>query len=134
MSGCTRFWIGFSLLVVVQLACTRSDSGGERLVFPTQTPQITQTPFLVEITTTPALTYTPVVKEVTSTPQPGYLCVTADENVYLRPSADLTGYPIAPLPNGSRLTDLGGRNGRFAFVSYGEFIGWVHLKFVINCK
>jgi hypothetical protein len=123
-----------ALSIVTGCRFTPSEPRERIDLYPSPTVLPTQTERVVQITTTPVFTYTPIVKVVTETPKPGYLCVTADENVYLRPSADLTGYPIAPLPNGSRLTDLGGRNGSFAFVSYGEFSGWVHLKFVINCK
>lgn len=130
-----RLSVFFLLAVVFLFGCRMTPSEPRNIeLYPSPTVIPTQTERIVIHTSTPLPTTTPIVMEVTSTPVPGYLCVTADENVYLRPSADLTGYPIAPLPNGTRLTDLGGRDGRFAFVSYGEFSGWVHLKFIQNCK
>jgi hypothetical protein len=126
------------LLVVVLISCRRATGTDEGIVFWTPSAPPTQTARVVRITTTPVYTYTPIVKVVTSTPIPAYLCVIADEAVYLRPSADNQNYPISPLPSGSRLTDLGGRKenefGKWAFVAYQDEQGWVNLNFAENCK
>lgn len=121
------------VLAISMLAC--GSTTPRRLnLYPSPTVLPTQTERIVVWTATPLSTYTPIVKEVTSTPNPEYLCVTADEAVHLRPSADLTGYPIASLPKGTRLTDLGGRENEFAFVTNGEQQGWVKLDFVKICE
>lgn len=107
----------------------------------TQTPPLaepTQTERVVIYTTTPVYTYTPLVKIVTETPSPEYLCVTAIENVNLRPSPGTENYPITPLPFGAKLVDLGGRDeatdGSWAFVSFGRKRGWVNLAYLENCE
>lgn len=93
----------------------------------------TQTPAIVQITTTPASTYTPVVKVVTETPL-GSLCISALVTVHLRPSAGTGGYPITVLENKTVVEDLGGRDGVWWFVKYGELSGWVHSSYVVACN
>lgn len=132
--SCTLFF-----LVVALCACQRGTSDSERIVFPTNTSPATQTPIYVPITTTPVFTYTPIVIEVTSTPEPdGYLCVTASEAVYLRPSPSVDNYPITPLPLGAKLRDFGGRedndDGSWAFVQFGSRRGWVNSSYVQICE
>jgi hypothetical protein len=126
----------FSLLfafLAVSLACGRTEP--RRLdLYPSPTVLPTQTPFVIVWTSTPVYTYTPIVKEVTSTPKPEYLCVVADEAVYLRPSASMDNYPISPLPNGARVLRLGGEKEDWIFVEYGEFSGWVHSEYLESCK
>ena len=121
-------------LVVMLISCKKETADDQGIVFWTPSAPPTQTPWVLEITTTPVYTYTPIVKEVTSTPKPEYLCVTAVETVHLRPSPSVQNYPITVLQNGTRLTDLGGRSGNWAFVSNGEEQGWINLDFVKNCE
>src|SRR4026207_1477918 len=97
--------VAFLLLVVAMLACG-STTPRELVLYPSETPNASQTPILVQITTTPLPTQTSIVVLVTKTATT--LCVVANEAVYLRPSASDNNYPILPLSNGSRLTDLGG--------------------------
>jgi hypothetical protein len=124
-----------AFLVLLLSSCNRASDDDDGIVFWTPTPPPTQTERVVIHTTTPIYTYTPIVKIVTETPSPEYLCVTADENVYLRPSPGIDNYPITPLPNGTRLmTDLGGKKEEWIFVQYGELSGWVHQKYLEDCR
>lgn len=123
------------------LACRMTPSEPRRLeLYPSPTVLPTQTERVIVHTSTPLSTYTPIVIEVTSTPEPeGYLCVTASEAVYLRPSPGVDNYPITPLPLGARLTDfggrdLGGREEEWAFVQFGSRRGWVNLSYVQICE
>lgn len=123
------------LLVLAILSCNLAPSESKVLdLYPTPTQAITQTAFIVQITTTPPPTPTPLVVVVSSTPESGYLCVTADENVYLRPSPSMENHPIVPLPRGTRIADSGSRSGNWAFVKVDEYSGWVNTLWTTPCK
>ncbi len=123
------------LLVLAIMACNLAPSESKVLdLYPTPTPAITQTAFIVQITTTPPPTPTPFVVVVSSTPESGYLCVTADENVYLRPSPSMENHPIVPLPRGTRIADSGSRSGNWAFVKVDDYSGWVNTLWTTPCK
>jgi hypothetical protein len=123
----------FIAIFVTIIACGRT--APRRLeLYPSPTVLPTQTERVVIYTTTPLSTYTSIVKEVTSTPKPEYLCIVADEAVYLRPSASMDNYPISPLPNGARVLRLGGEKEDWIFVEYGEFSGWIRQEYLKNCK
>lgn len=125
--------LAVGVLALAIIAC--GSSAPRRLnLYPSPTVLPTQTERIVVWTATPLSTYTPIVKEVTSTPNPEYLCVTATVAVHLRPSPSSDNYPVMVLPNGARLTDLGGRNGNWSFVSYGDKSGWVNSDYTKNCK
>lgn len=99
---------------------------------PTANTQATQTPYIVEITNTPAPTELPTV-----TPNPtaiSYLCVTANEAVNLRPSPDASYYPIDPLKNGTKVEDLGARDGNWVFVKVGDKQGWINGEYLGACN
>lgn len=132
-NGCTLFILA---LVVVQLACGKPAEEWQLRGW-TQTPPLpkpTQTERVVQITTTPVFTYTPVVKIVTGTPENTvFLCVSADEAVYLRASPDTEFHPIDPLPNGTKVTDTKTRSGNWAFVQLGEDAGWINLNYLKKC-
>jgi len=121
------------VLVLASLACgTKTQEWQTRgwTVTPSQVvTQVlpTQTPYFIEITQTPQPT-----EIMTGTPQM-YLCVTANETLYLRPSANMSGSPIVTLKNGQRITDLGGRDNGFWFVKVDAQQGWVFGKFVVGC-
>lgn len=122
------------LLVVVLASCRKASGNDDGIVFWTPSAPPTQTPRIVEITTTALSTYTPIVKVVTETPEPGYLCVTADEAVHLRPSPSIENYPIDVLKNGTKLLDLGGRDGEWRFVRFDKQTGWVNQAYVTACE
>lgn len=129
-----RVLVAVFVAAVVSLACG-SENPRRLELYPSPTVVPTQTQRIVVWTSTPELTYTPVVKIITGTPENTvFLCVSADEAVYLRPSANNQNYPVAPLPNGARLTDLGGRDGKWVFVEYDELSGWVHQDYIENCN
>jgi hypothetical protein len=89
----------------------------------TLTPTVpTQTPFIVVISQTPEPTKHVLAK-----------CVQADVMVHLRPSANTSGYPIEVLANGERIVDLGGRVGKWWFVSHGSNQGWVDSDYLTPC-
>lgn len=130
--------LAIGALVIATLAC---GGGGKTTNSPfqfwTETPNATQTPIVMfqEITTTPNATQTPNVVILTQTPNALVtLCVSANVAVYLRPSPNDDNYPILPLPNGSELSDLGGRSGKWLFVSYKDNQGWVLGDFLGNCQ
>lgn len=122
------------VLPLAMLACNSSRPDRRLNLYPSPTSDATQTPIIqtvvstkvVQITTTP-------VKTATSTPV-RQLCVSASEAVYMRPSPSTTPYPITQLENGSKVVDLGGRNGDWLFVSYGDKQGWVNGKYLSDCK
>lgn len=123
------------LLVLAILSCNLAPSESKVLdLYPTPTQAITQTAFIVQITTTPPPTLTPIVVVVSSTPESHFLCVTADENVYLRPSPSMENHPIVPLPKGARIADSGSRSGNWAFVKVEGFSGWVNTLWTTPCK
>lgn len=131
-----RAILSFLVLVVASLACNLSPSESRTLdLYPSPTPATTSTPFIVQITTTPAPTQTPIVIVVSPTSKSVYLCVTTDENVYLRPSPNIENYPLLPLPKGSRLKDSGSRSGSWAFVAFGNNkSGWVNSEYTEPCR
>lgn len=124
-----------SLLVMALLACGQpAEEWQSRGWTVTPSPfSPTQTPAIVQITTTPASTYTPIVKVVTETPL-GSLCVSATVAVHLRPSPSDENHPVSTLLNGTVVEDLGGRDGVWWFVEYGELSGWVHSSYVVACN
>ena len=120
--------ISLTLMLGILLATVACQREGRRelVLYPTPTVVPTQTPFLVQITTTPVM----VVIEITHTPTSSTLCVKATVAVYLRPSPSDQNYPITEIQNGERLSDLGGRNGKWMFVEIGDKQGWVHEYYV----
>lgn len=119
-------------LILATLACGRTVPR-ELNLYPSPTPDVTQTAFVVEITTTPVSTYTPIVQIVTEEPAES-LCVDAVVAVHLRPSPSNQNYPISVLLNKTVLEDLGGRSGEWVFVKHGEQSGWVHSDYVVACN
>lgn len=101
-------------------------------LYPTPTVDPTQTPIFVVWTGTPDVTYTPIVVVVTQTPRVAELCVNV-EAVYLRPAPNTVNYPVAPVPNGEKVRDLGGRDGAWAFVALGSKQGWIKLEYLGTC-
>lgn len=122
--------LAISVLVLAMLACGRT-TPRELVLYPTETLNPTQTPYLVEVTTTPLPTYTPVLVVVTPDAR---LCVSATVAVHLRPSPGDDNYPITALSNGTELIDLGGRSGSWYFVSTGTEQGWVHKNYLKACQ
>lgn len=133
MKKCWQSVAGVLAIVLAMLAC-----GGQSDVKPisfanTPTPTstkvlATQTPYIVQITITPLPTLTPT--RVLAK------CVQADVTVYLRPSANTSGYPIEVLANGEQIVDLGGRVGKWWFVSHGSNQsnqGWVDSNYLRDC-
>ena len=129
MSRNSRVALAFFVIALGILACGR-ESRKELTLYPTLTPNATQTPVVVQITTTAVF----VVVEVSQTPNAAKLCVNALGAVYLRPSPNDQNYPVMTIPNGTQLADLGGRSGKWIFVQLGDRQGWVHGNYVGNCK
>ena len=134
-----RYFVIFVLAFIalgVYRSCNSPAPEPRRLnLYPSPTSEATQTPLVVEITTTPVPTYTKVVIIVTETPSHlDKLSVSAVVAVHLRPSPSKRNYPITALPNGTVLEDLGGRDGKWWFVQYGDKRGWVHSSFVVACN
>jgi ABC-type glycerol-3-phosphate transport system substrate-binding protein len=119
-------------LVMVTLACGGQGQQADRFTFWTPTPDASPTPIVVEVVETQV-----IVVEITPTPVPPQavekMCVSATVAVYLRPSPSDDNYPIMSLPNGAELTDLGGRDGSWLFVQYGDAQGWVNGSYVGSC-
>ncbi len=129
-----RTYAALVVLLLVSLACS---SGAPRRLdlYPTPTIIPTQTERLVVWTQTPNATFTAVVVVVSATPNaPVMLCVSASESVYLRPSPNADNYPLATLPNGTHLQDLGGRSGNWRFVATPAMRGWVNDGFLEVCE
>jgi hypothetical protein len=126
------------VLMLVTLACGGTAPRRELNLYPTPTVEATQTPIYVpvEVEVTKVIERTTVV-EITPTPIPPQavekMCVSAAVSVYLRPSPSDDNYPIMPLPNGAELTDLGGRDGGWLFVQYGDKQGWVNGSYAGAC-
>lgn len=98
---------------------------------PSVTPTITLTP---TSSSTPTLTSTP---SLTTTPQGGFSAgdlVRVDQSLYLRPTPNATGNPIATLPVGAVLLVTGpGQNGSgylYIPVLYNGLSGWVASSYV----
>jgi ABC-type glycerol-3-phosphate transport system substrate-binding protein len=119
-------------ILVATLACGGQGQQTDRFTFWTPTPNASPTPIVVEVIETQV-----IVVEITPTPIPPQevekMCVSAVEAVYLRPSPSDDNYPIMSLPNGAELTDLGGRDGSWLFVQYGDAQGWVHQNYISGC-
>lgn len=122
----------FVVLALLALACG-SQTPRRLELYPSPTSNPTQTPFVVEVTKE-------VVRQVTTTPEPTetpestvFLCVSAEESVYLRPSPSTANYPVAALPAGDRVEDLGGRDGVWMFVRWEDKTGWVNQAYVKVC-
>lgn len=132
--------LALNVLALAILACGSSVESPDRqatlraALYPSPTPDATQTPVLVEVTKVVQIT---VTSQPTAKPSPTRqikLCVTAQEAVHLRPSPDAIGYPIAELKNGSEVTDLKGRKGEWLYVEVEDKRGWVHEKYVEECQ
>jgi hypothetical protein len=127
-----RILLAVLVLVLVSLACGGQAPRRELNLWPTATPNATQTPIVVEVVETQV-----IVVEITPTPAPTQavekMCVSATVAVYLRPSPSDQNYPITSLPNGAELIDLGGRDGSWLFVQYGDSQGWVNEGYVGDC-
>jgi hypothetical protein len=128
-----RILLAVLVLVLVTLACGGQAPRRELNLWPTATPNATQTPIIVEVVETQV-----ILVEITPTPAPPQvvekMCVSATVAVYLRPSPSDDNYPIMSLPNGAELTDLGGRDGSWLFVQYGDKNGWVNGDYVGACR
>lgn len=139
MKKCWQIFVGVLAIVLVMMACG-SPAPEYVLRGWTVTPSIvasTQTPIVVVHTGTPLPTLAPVFVEITNTPVPTSealeKCVLADVTVHLRPSPNTSGYPIEVLANGQRVNDLGGRVGKWWFVSVGKNQGWVDGAYLADC-
>lgn len=124
------------VILVVAQACA-GQSTRTPFVFWTSTlppSNATQTPVLVEVTKVVQITVTSQPTAKPTMTRQIKLCVTAQEAVHLRPSPDTIGYPIAELKNGSEVTDLKGRKGEWLYVEVEDKRGWVHEKYVGQCK
>lgn len=139
MKSVRNLLIALGILALGALACGgQTTNSDERFAFWTVTPNATSTPLVVVHTSTPLPTYTPnepTVIVLTQAPNElGTLCVSALVAVHLRPSPNAVNYPIAPVPNGEKVTDLGGRNGQWIFVQYGDKQGWVFRDYLTQCQ
>lgn len=121
---------GVLAIALAMLAC--GAAAPRRLeLYPSPTPNATQTPMIVEVQSSPVV----VVVEVTVSSTPtGKPCVNAAVAVHLRPSASDQNYPIMVIPNGTELRDLGGRSEKWMFVQIGDKHGWVHGDYVQSCN
>ena len=133
MKNSFRVWIAIVALIVATLACGQPAQEWQLRGW-TVTPSITSFPATTEPTQTPR------VVEITTTPKPTATetqiidkCVVASDSAYLRPSATTNNYPIMPLPKGTRVIDLGGRNNGWLFVHVGESDGWVYGEYLGEC-
>jgi hypothetical protein len=82
-------------------------------------------------------TQTPYVIQITNTPEPtnevSTKCVSASVAVHLRPSPSTDNYPVEVLANGAKVTDLGGRDGKWVFVQVGDKQGWINSEYLTQC-
>lgn len=130
MKKCWQFVAGVLAIVLASLAC-----GGQSNI---QTVNFANTP---TATSTKVLaSQTPLIQVITATNLPTLastkvlaICVQADVQVHLRPSPNTSGYPIEVLANGERIVDLGGRVGKWWFVSHGTNQGWVDSNYLRGC-
>jgi hypothetical protein len=126
--------IAILILVLGVLACGQTRPRELRL-YVSATAEIAFTPLVVLITTTPNATEVPNVVVVSATPAAlGVFCVNAPVAVHLRPSPNANNYPIMAVPNGTKLSDLGGRSGDWVFVELGDKRGWVNGDFISQCQ
>lgn len=130
-----KYLLIIPILILVSLACGRSTPRELPSLYPSQTPNATQTPIVIEITNTPENTQTPEFIYVvqTSTLPSTTRCVIATEAVYLRPTPSTDNYPVAPLPKGSKVILSGSVNGSWVFALFGEKSGWVQSNYLGNC-
>lgn len=128
-----RILLAIVVLAVVTLACATGAGTPKPSLYPSPTAELTQTPFVLQITTTPMDTATPLVVVVSETPSGSRLCVNALVSVHLRPSPSTENYPITVIPNGMQLVDLGGRSEKWLFVQFNDMHGWVHADYVGDC-
>lgn len=130
-----RALIALGVLCLLALGCGSASPRRNVSLYPTDeaTPNATQTPFYIIHTQTPNATQTAVVVRVVETPN-AWLCVDVQETVYLRPSPNADNYPIAVIPNGARVRNLGGKSGDWVFVELGKYQGWVNSEYVKGCK
>lgn len=105
----------------------------ELILYPSETPNASQTPLVVQITTTPNATHTAIVVVVSETPNALAMCVTADEAVYLRPSPNADDYPIEPLTKGTKVLLTGGMFGLWVHVEVGVSSGWIRVEYLGDC-
>jgi hypothetical protein len=128
--------LGILVLALGMLACGGTAPERELNLYPTEVPNATQTPLVIIWTPTPRDTPTPnvVIREITQTPNAERLCVNALVAVNLRPSPNDQNYPIMVIPNGTELTDLGSRNGKWIFVQTGDKQGWVNGDYLKGCN
>jgi len=117
------------ILTLSILVCGRGQVTPRRelVLYPSETPAETQTPY-VQIITEPAKTVIVVVTH-TAESLPN-LYVSAAVAVYLRPSPSTDNYPIIELPTGAQVVDLGGRSGDWLFVEWRGYRGWVYARYV----
>jgi hypothetical protein len=122
------------VLVLGVLACGQT-TPRQLSLYVSATAEIAVSPLVVQVTTTPNATQTPNVVVISATPAAlGVFCVNAPVAVHLRPSPNAENYPIMAIPNGTKLLDLGGRSGKWAFVELGDKQGWVNGAYVGDCR
>ena len=130
--------VALGVLALGVLSCRLTPAEPRELgLYPTATTNATQTPLVVVWTGTPNATYTPnapTIIVLTQTPNSTSLCVSALVAVHLRPSPNADNYPITIIPNGTLLTDLGGKDGNWIFVQFGDKQGWVNMNYIGDCK
>lgn len=127
--------LAIGLVVLAMLACGQPAAEWQLRGW-TVTPSLTQT---FANTLTPTVpTQTPFVQVITATMEATKevlaKCVQSDLTVYLRPSANTTGYPIEVLANGQKVLDLGGRVGKWWFVAHGANQGWIDSNYLSDCS
>ena len=135
-----QIFIAFLILVLAMLAC--GNPAPEYVlrgwtVTPSMEVLPTQTPYVVtqEVVMEQLVTGTPIYIEITNTPEPvAELCVLADVAVHLRPSPSTQNYPIEVLANETKVQDLGGRDGKWWFVSVSDKQGWVDSNYLADCR
>jgi biopolymer transport protein ExbD len=133
MARMNRAVMAVVLLVLVSVACRRGET--ERVnLFPSPTPDATQTPVYVQVTQVVQITVTPQPTAKPTMTRQIKLCVTAIETVYLRPSASENNYPVTTLTNGVEVVDKGGRDGEWIFVEVGDKQGWVYAEYIKPCQ
>jgi hypothetical protein len=83
---------------------------------------------------TPVSTVTKEVLPVPTSVGKSCLLVVANQSLNLRPSPSDQNYPIMALKDGDQLLDLGGRDGKWIFVEFGDKQGWVSGEYVKGCE
>jgi hypothetical protein len=131
MNNRWHIFVAVLAIVLAILACGGAAPRRGLNLYPSSTPNATQTPMIVTVESSPSV----IVIEVTVTSEPaGKLCVNADVAVHLRPSPNNQNYPITVIANRTELIDLGGRNSKWMFVQIGDNQGWVHGDYVQRCN